>query len=78
MPPHPGRQLELGREWGRWGEERPRQPHARWREGEMVTEANDEGVREKNPDHSPWRWGPGDPDGLDICQTLPHSPKCGH
>lgn len=72
-----------GRELGDRGEatgERPRQPRARWREGKMVAEARDEGVRKqtvkgKSQDHSPWRWGPGDQEGLGVCHSLPHSPE---
>lgn len=46
----------------------------------MVTEASDEGVREKagkekSQDHSPRRWGPGDQEGLGMCHAPHHSPK---
>ena len=70
-----------GESWGRWGGKRPRQPHVRWKEEKMVTEASDEGVREntvkeKSQDHSPWRWHPGDQEGLGMCHSPPHSPRC--
>lgn len=61
-----------GESWGRWGGKRPREPDVRWKEEKMVTEASDEGVREKtvkekSQDHSPWRWHPGDQEGLGMC-----------
>lgn len=42
-----------GREWGEVGRERPRQPHVRCREGKMVTEDSDEGVRESRQGEKP-------------------------
>lgn len=69
-----------GESWGSWGGERPRQPHARWKEGKMVTEASNEGMREKtvtekSQDQSPWRWHPEDQEGLGMCHSPPHSSK---
>lgn len=69
-----------GESWGSWGGERPRQPHARWKEGKMVTEASNEGMREKtvtekSQDQSPWRWHPEDQEGLGMCHSPPHSLK---
>lgn len=76
-PPRP-RERAGGGESG--GAERPGLPHARWREGKMVAEASDEGVREqtgkeKSQYHSPWRWGPGDQEGLGTCCSRPYSLK---
>lgn len=46
----------------------------------MVTEASNEGMREKtvtekSQDQSPWRWHPEDQEGLGMCHSPPHSSK---
>lgn len=48
--------------------------------GKMVTEASDEGVsektvKEKSQNRSPWRWRPGDQEGLGTCHSHPKSLK---